>query len=398
MAPLAGLNVLDFTHALAGPYCTQLMAAYGARVYKVEGFGQGDMGRTWGPPFLGGESAYFLGLNTGKQALTIDLKQPAGVALCRELAGSCDVLIENLRPGAMERLGLGAAELRARYPRLIYCSISGFGQAGPARDDAAMDLIVQAASGLISVTGTPEGEVVRCGHSVADVTAGMFALSGILMALRVREATGAGQHVDVAMLDGMISAMASNYAQYLGSGAVPGPMGTAFATIVPYACFPTADQPIAIAVASESLWQRFCAALGRADWAADPRLATNALRVANRGWYEVELTAQLKTKPSAEWVAVLKNAGIPCSPVNSLADVAGHPQAAFREMFPPVEHPAAGAVRVTGLPVKMEGELPERTPAPLAGEHTFSALRELLGLENEQLTDLAARGVIRQRP
>ena len=396
-APLDGLTVLDFSHALAGPYCTMLMAAYGARVYKIEPMDHGDMGRTWGPPFLpGGESAYFLGINSGKQALAIDVKHPAGLALCQRLIAKADILLENLRPGTMERLGLGYAAAAQINEKLIYCSISGFGQNGPSRDDAAMDLILQAASGLISVTGTPGGDLVRCGHSVADVTAGMFALIGTLLALRAREQNGRGQWVDVAMLESRISAMGSNYAQYLGGGIVPRPMGTAFATIVPYACFPTADRPIAIAVASEKLWQNFCLAVERPEWLEDPKLASNALRVKHRGEFEPTLTTVLQAQPAAEWVRRFARHGIPCSPVNDMASVAAHPQAAFREMFPTVNHATAGPVRVTGLPVKLPASLlPPLTPAPLHGEHTRQALRDLLDLDEASLTELTAAGAIK---
>lgn len=399
-APLAGLTVLDFSHALAGPYCTMLMAAYGARVYKIEPLDHGDMGRTWGPPFLppgdsAGESAYFLGINSGKQGLAIDLKHPRGRELCHQLLPQADILLENLRPGAMERLGLGYPQARTLNPKLIYCSISGFGQHGPSRDEAAMDLILQAASGLISVTGSPTGELARCGHSVADVTAGMFALIGTLMALRLREQTGEGQWVDVAMFDSMISAMASNYAQYLGAGVVPGPMGTAFATIVPYACFPTADRPIAIAVASESLWEKFCRAVERPDWRQHPHYATNTLRVQHRAEFEPLLNNLLATQPAAEWIRRLSHHGVPCSPVNDMATVAAHPQAAFRDMFPTVHHPTAGPIRVTGLPIKLPGATaPTRQPAPRHGEHTHQALRDLLHLDDATLEALAAEGAI----
>lgn len=395
-APLDGLIVLDFTHALAGPYCTMLMASYGARVYKIEGIGHGDMGRTWGPPFLpGGESAYFLGINSGKQGLSIDLKHPRGKAIAEQLIAEADILIENLRPGAMERLGLGYAQASQINPRLVYCSISGYGQQGPSRDEAAMDLILQAASGLISVTGAPGGELARCGHSVADVTAGMFALIGTLMALRTREQTGQGQWVDVAMLDSMISAMASNYAQYLGGGIVPQPMGTAFATIVPYACFPTADRPIAIAVASEKLWQQFCHAVDQPGWLDEPKYASNALRVKHRAKFEPLLTGILRQKTAAEWAKIFAEHGIPCSPVNDMAAVAAHPQAQFRQMFPTIHHPSAGATRVTGLPVKFAGlTLPAPTPAPRQGEHTADALRQLLHLDDDTLAELRQAGAI----
>jgi crotonobetainyl-CoA:carnitine CoA-transferase CaiB-like acyl-CoA transferase len=378
--PLAPLIVLDFTHALAGPYCTMLLAGYGASVYKIEGTRSADMGRGWGPPFIGDVASYFLGFNSGKQGLAIDLKDARGVDLCRRLIAKADVLVENFRPGTMDRLGLGYDAAKAINPRLIYCSISGQGQTGPGRDDPAMDLIMQAQCGLISMTGTPDGQTARCGHSVADVTAGMFALIGILMALRAREKSGEGQYVDVSMLDGMISAMASNYAYFLGSGSVPVPMGTAFATIVPYAGFPAADGEIVIAVANDKLWASFCEAVG---WAPDPRYATNALRVANRGTLEPAISALFRQKPLAHWQQLLKEHGIPCAPVRNLREVFEDPQAAAREMFPTVQHPTAGEVHVTGLPIKFSATPGAvTTAAPLIGQHTRSALRELLGIED----------------
>ena len=378
--PLAPLVVLDFTHALAGPYCTQLLASYGASVYKIEAPQAPDMGRGWGPPFQGDVASYFLGFHSGKQALAINLKDPRGLDLCRQLVAKADILVENFRPGTMDRLGLGYAEAHALNPRLIYCSISGQGQTGPGRDDPAMDLIMQAHSGLISITGTADGHTARCGHSVADVTAGMFALIGILMALNARTTSGEGQYVDISMLDGMISAMASNYAYFLGSGQPPVPMGTAFATIVPYAGFPAADGEIVIAVANDKLWLAFCQAL---QWEPQPRYATNALRVANRATLEPAIAALFRQKPLSHWQSLLGQHGIPCAPVRNLRDVFEDPQAAARDMFPTVEHPTAGAVQVTGLPVKLSA-----TPgaigsaAPRVGQHTRAALRELLGIED----------------
>ncbi len=372
-----------------------LMAQYGARVYKIEGVDHGDMGRTWGPPFQGGEASYFLGLNTGKQAAAVNLKDPRGLDLCLRMAARADVLIENMRPGAMQRLGLGYDAVKASNPRLVYCSISGYGQNGPSREEPAMDLIMQASCGLIGVTGSPGGGLARCGHSVADVTAGMFALVGILMALRARDATGEGQFVDVSMLDGMISAMASNFAHFLGSGIVPEPMGTAFATIVPYACFPTADRDITIAVASEKLWSAFCAAVGHPGWAADPRFESNPARVANRAVLEPMIADTLRARPANEWLAVFRAAGVPCTPVRTLDEVAADPQAAARGMFPVVDHAGAGAIRVTGTPVKFE-----KTPgavdsaAPLHGQHTAETMRDLLGLAPEEVEALMRAGAI----
>lgn len=393
--PLDGLKVIDFSHALAGPYCTMLMAAYGADVVKVEGIEPGDIGRTWGPPFIGPEGSFFLGLNSGKQAFAVDLKHPEGIDLCRRLVEGADIVIENFRPGTMERLGLGYAAAAAVNPRLIYCSISGYGQTGPRRDDPAMDLILQAASGLISVTGSADGATVRCGHSVADVTAGMFGLIGILMALRTRSETGRGQQVDISMLDGMISVMASNFANLFGSGRVPGPMGTAFATIVPYACFPTADRDIAIAVASDKLWRSFCEVMERPDIAADPGFATNALRVEHRGVLESMITDIFRTRTAPEWLAALASRGVPCAPVNSLADVAADPQAAARSMFPVIDHPTAGPIRITGAPIKFSESTGEiRSPAPRLGEHARTILRDRLGVAPADIERLIAAGVV----
>ena len=381
--PLDPLIVLDFTHALAGPYCTMLLASYGASVYKIEGPHSADMGRTWGPPYVGDVASYFLSLNSGKQGLAIDLKDPRGIELCQKLIAKADVLIETFRPGTMDRLGLGYHAAQSLNPRLVYCSISGHGQTGPSRDDPAMDLIMQADSGLISFTGTAKGETARSGHSVADITAGMFALTGILMAIHSRQSTGLGQYVDISMFDGMISAMASNYAYYFGSGQVPVPMGTAFATIVPYAGFPAADGEIVIAVASDKLWLTFCEAVARPDWAADPRYLTNALRVAHREVLEPEIVALFRQQPTAHWQGLFREHGIPCAPVRNLRDVVNDPQSAARDMFPTVQHPTAGPVRVTGLPIKLSA-----TPgaigsaAPILGQHTRSALRDLLGLED----------------
>ncbi|PWT99025.1 MAG: formyl-CoA transferase [Terriglobia bacterium] len=391
---LAGIRVLDFSHALAGPYCTLLLADYGAEVYKLEAR-SGDMGRGWGPPFAGGEASVFLGLNRGKRGISIDLKQPQGLDLCGRLIDRMDVLLENFRPGAMDRLGLGYEAVSRRNPRLVYCSISGYGQGGPSRDEAAMDLVVQASSGLLSITGTTEGESVRCGYGVTDVTAGLFAVIGILLALRARETTGRGQFVDVAMLDSMISTMSSNYMTYLGSGIVPRPMGTAFPTVVPYRVFHTGDREIAIAVGSEKLWAAFCGAIDRPDLSDHPDYASNAQRIRNRGVLEPLLEEVFRHRPAGAWLERLQAAGIPASLVRNFQEVAEHPQCAIREMFPVLEHPVAGPHRVTGTPVKL-GEMPARTrtPAPLLGQHTRCALQALLSLDDPTLDELASSGAI----
>lgn len=378
--PLQGIRVLDFSHALAGPYCTMLLAQYGADVFKVEGPDTGDMGRGWGPPFTGGEASYFLALNPGKRGICLDLKTPEGLATCLDLIEKVDVVVENLRTGTMERLGLGYEAARKRNPGLIYCSITGYGQTGPARDNPAMDLIVQASSGLMSTTGTPAGELVRSGHSVADTTAGLFGVIGILMALRVRDQTGEGQFVDVAMLDGLVSTMASSYAYACGSGNVPRPQGTAFSTIVPYRTYPTADREVAIAVGSEKLWSAFCIAIERPDLATHPDYANNALRVKNRAVLEPILMAVFRQHTSEFWERTLNAVGIPCSAVKNIQEVIASDQARVREMFPVVEHSGCGPLPVTGPPVKLSAT-PGRVPfgAPRKGEHTMQIIEELLG-------------------
>jgi crotonobetainyl-CoA:carnitine CoA-transferase CaiB-like acyl-CoA transferase len=390
MSPLTGLRVLDFSHALAGPYCTMLLAQYGAEILKIEDPSTGDVGRSWGPPFTAGEASYFLGLNSGKRSLAIDVKKPEGLSLCLDLAANADILIENMRPGTMTRLGLGYEAVRARNPRLIYCAISGYGQTGPSRDDPAMDLIVQASSGLISTTGVEGGERVRSGHSVADITAGMFAIIGIQLALEARHHTGQGQFVDVSMLDGMISAMASNYALYFGSGVVPEPMGTRFATIVPYRGFPTKDREIVIAVASQKLWRQFCAAIARLDLMDHPDYATNSLRVENRRVLEPMLTEILRTRTAAEWCAIFAENGIPCSPIRGLDEVANDPQSQAREMFPEV-----GATHITGPPIKLSATPGAVShPAPKLGADTRATLAEILNLDEAALDALTKSGAI----
>lgn len=392
--PLDGIRVLDFSHALAGPYCTLLLADYGADVCKLEAR-DGDMARGWGPPFAGGISSVFLGLNRGKRGISIDLKQPEGRELCLRLIDKMDVLIENFRPGSMDRLGLGYDQVHERNPRLIYCSISGYGQAGPSRDEAAMDLVVQGSSGLLSITGTPEGESTRCGYGVTDVTAGLFSVIGILLALRARDRTGHGQYVDVSMLDCMISTMSSNYMSYLGSGVVPQPMGTAFPTVVPYSVFHTADRLLAIAVGSEKLWGAFCRAIERPEIAQLPEFESNARRIQNRAALEELLAAVFIERPVAAWLERLQAAGIPSSLVRNFEEVANDPQCELREMFPMMDHATAGWHRVTGTPVKLS-ETPggPGIPAPLQGEHTREVMKEFFNLDDRALDELESRQVI----
>jgi crotonobetainyl-CoA:carnitine CoA-transferase CaiB-like acyl-CoA transferase len=374
-----GLTVLDFSHALAGPYCTMLMAAYGATVIKVEG-PDGDIGRTWGPPFNGTDAAYFVGLNSGKQSLAIDLKTAEGLEVCRKLAAQADILVENFRPGTMNRLGLDYASLSAANPRLIYVSISGYGQTGPRRLEPAMDLIIQSASGLMSITGTAAGETVKTGHSIADITAGLFSLIGAMLALEARHRTGRGQFVDVSMMDTVMSTMLPSFARYLASGSVPKPMGTLFEGIVPYRNFACADREITVAVASDKLWKSFCAAIGRAELGNHPDYNSNAQRVRNRGVLEPMLEAMFAASPAAHWVALLAQHGVPATVVRNLKEVIDDEQTAARNMTPVVEHAVAGPIRVIGVPVQLS-ETPGRigNAAPLLGADTAAILKAVNG-------------------
>lgn len=398
LTALNGIRVLDFSHALAGPYCTLLLADFGAAVYKLESPSGGDMGRGWGPPFAGDQSSFFLGLNRGKLGISIDLKRPEGIDLCLRLVDKMDVLIENFRPGVMDRLGLGYKALSLRNPRLVYCSISGYGQAGPSRDEAAMDLIIECSSGFMSITGTEAGEQVRSGYAVADINAGLFSVIGIMMALRAREQTGRGQYVDVSMLDSMISAMSSNYMYFLGSGNVPRPLGSAFPTVVPYRVYEAKDRSFSIAVGSEKLWATFCMVIGRPDLASHPDFATNPLRVKNRHALEPILDSVFRERDMTEWVERLNAVGIPCSPVRNFAEVIEHPQTLVRQMFPTLDCPRSGPHRVTGTPVKLS-DTPGRvsSPAPRLGEHTTAVLSGVLGIDESDIRQLDQSGIIFQR-
>ena len=376
-APLTGITVLDFSHALAGPYCTMLMAAYGAKVIKVEG-PEGDIGRTWGPPFLGSDAAYFVGLNSGKQSLAIDLKTPQGLETCRKLGQNADILVENFRPGTMNRLGLDYASLSAANPRLIYVSISGYGQTGPRRLEPAMDLIIQSASGLMSITGTAAGETVKTGHSIADITAGLFSLIGALMALEARHRTGRGQFVDVSMMDTVMSTMISNFARFLASGKIPRPLGTLFDGIVPYRNYQCADREITIAVASDKLWKSFCSAIGRSDLSDHPDYNSNQLRVKNRAVLEPMLETMFRSQPAAHWGELFATHGVPATVVRNLKEVVEDEQTRARNMTPVVQHAEAGPIRVLGVPVQLS-ETPGRIAgaAPLLGADTEAVLEDL---------------------
>ena len=393
--PLEDVTVLDLSHALAGPFCSTMLADFGASVIKLEPAGAGDIARSWGPPLPGGETSYFVSLHRNKKGIEIDLKHPHGKDLFFRLVERCDVVLENYRVGALARLGLGYEAAAARNPGIIYCSVSGFGQDGPYRDRAALDLILQAESGMISVTGEPGGHGVRCGVSIADLTAGMYAAFGIMLALRVKEKTGRGQAIDVSMLEGQLSLLGTMIGGYLADSEVPVPMGTAYKALLPYQTFRTKTRDIALAVGSEKLWKVFCPVIGRPELAGDPRYRTNADRARNRHTLIPTLQEIFLTKSYEEWEPVLLAAGIPMGAINSIAEVVDHPQVAARGALVEMDHPRAGKVRMVGAPVRLSATPGSvRTPAPMLGEHTDEVLRDLLALGADEIAALRGAGVL----
>jgi len=396
---LADLTIIDLSHALAGPFASTMLADYGAEVIKIEPPGSGDIARGWGPPFYENEhgraGSYFVGLHRNKKSVELDLKHPEGKALFFRLLEHADVVLENLRVGTVEKLGVHAAAVHARHPRIIYCSISGFGQDGPYRDRAALDLIVQAESGMISVTGPVGGPGVRCGVSVADIGAGMFAAFGILTALHARNSTGRGQVVDVSMLEGQLSLLHGVISAHLADHVVPQPMGTAYASLLPYQTFRTKTRDLALGIGSDKLWRLLCPIVGLDTFAADPRFATNAARNANRPALITALEDAFLGRTYEEWEPLLLAAGIPVGAINTIDHVVEHPQVRARGSLVDCEHPVAGAVSVVGPPVRLSdtpGAI--RTPAPLLGQHTDQILRERLDVSVDEISRLRAVGAI----
>ena len=396
-AALADVVVLDLSHALAGPFASTMLGDYGAEIIKIEPL-DGEISRHWGPPFYDEEAAYFVNLNRNKQSVALDLKHPEGKAIFFRLLERADVVLENLRVGTVARLGIDYARARERQPRIVYCSVSGFGQDGPYRDRAALDLVVQAESGMISVTGEPGGRGVRAGVSIADITAGMYAAFGILAALHARERTGRGQFIDVSMLEGQLGILSGMVGAYLADGIVPGPLGTAYGALLPYQTFRTTTRDIAIGVGSDKLWRTFCPLVGLAPLADDPRFVTNAARNANRPALVALLQEALAARSYEEWEAILMPAGIPIGAINTLDQAVAHPQVEARGALVESTHPVAGTIRMVGPPVRMS-DTPGtvRRPAPLLGEHTAQVLRERLGMTDAEIARLHDARVIRTR-
>jgi CoA:oxalate CoA-transferase len=394
MFALSDITVLDLSHALAGPFASTMLGDYGAEIIKIEPL-EGEIARAWGPPFYGDEAAYFVNLNRNKKSVALDLKRPEGKALFFRLLDRADVVLENLRVGTVAKLGIDYARVCERQPRIVYCSISGFGQDGPYRDRAALDLVVQAESGMISITGEPGGTGVRAGVSIADITAGLYAAFGILAALHARQKTGRGQFIDVSMLEGQLGILSGMVGAYLADRIVPGPLGTAYGALLPYQTFHTRSRDIAIGIGSDKLWKTFCPLLGLDHMVDDPRYATNARRNANRPALVAALQETFLTKTYEEWESVLLPAGIPMGAINMLDQVVEHPQVKARGALVENTHPVAGTIRMTGPPVRMS-DTPGavRTPAPLLGEHTEEVLKNRLGLTDAEVARLQDTGVI----
>jgi CoA:oxalate CoA-transferase len=371
----SGLQVIDLTRVLAGPFCTMMLAELGARVIKVEDPRGGDDARQF-EPFVDSRSAYFASLNRGKESIALDLKDEADRAVFLKLVGRADVLVENFRPGTMDRLGFGYEALRTVNPRLVYAAVSGFGRTGPWSQRPAYDLVVQALGGLMSVTGRPGGEPTKAGTSVGDLTGGLFLLAGVAAALYDRERTGAGRLIDVAMFDGQVAILESAIMRYAATRQVPGPTGNRHPSITPFEVYAAADRPLVIAAGNDALFARLCATLDRTDLAADPRYASNSARTRHADELKTELEAALGRRPAAHWIEVLEAAGVPVAPIQDVAEAVAHPQTQARNMVV-----SAGGLLVAGNPIKVPGmaDPPTRRPAPELNADGDRIRRELAG-------------------
>ncbi|HXI16720.1 MAG TPA: CaiB/BaiF CoA-transferase family protein [Chloroflexota bacterium] len=404
MRPLEGYRVLDFSRALAGPYCTALLADLGADVIKVEEPGAGDEARHWGPPFFGGESAYFLSMNRSKRSIAVNLKAPEGLALCLRLAAGADVVVENFRPGVAGRIGIGFDAVRGRQAGVVYCSISAYGQDGPLAQEPGYDLIMQGVGGLMSVTGEKDGRPLKAGVAETDILAGTnaaLAINGALLARERAKASGAkveARYLDVGLLDGQVSLMGYHLVSHLLSGRVPGPSGNALPYIVPYQGFRTATFEITVAVNNDRLWRAFCAAIERPDLLRDDRFSTNGDRVRNREALLAILEALFETQAGDEWLGRLQKHGVPAGPINAMDRVAAHPQVQARGLLARVNHPM-GEIPVPVMPWREgvpDGRAPQELPGapPLLGQHTEQVLVEELGYSKERIAELEAGGVV----
>ena len=390
MGPLDGLVVLDFSRVLAGPYCTMQLADLGARVIKIEQPGRGDDTRAWGPPFVGGESAYFLSVNRNKESLALDLKHPRTRPILDALLSRADVVVENFRPDTMTRLGLAYDAVAARHPRIVYCSISGFGQTGPRRAEAGYDAMMQAEAGLMSITGEADGPPFRLGVAIGDIATGMIAVQGILAALLARERTGRGQRVDIAMLDAVTALLTYQASSAFATGETPQRMGNRHPSIAPYDTFSTSDGDFVLSVGNDDQFRRLAEVLKRPALASDPRFLANADRVRHYDALRAEIAGLLAEWKRSDLLSALTAAGVPVGAVRSITEALADPQLAAREMIVPLEHATAGPIHVLGSPIKLsDTPAAVRTAPPTLGQHTRSILTDDVGLSDGQVQELA---------
>lgn len=394
--PLDGVTILDLSRVLAGPYCTMLAADMGARVIKIEHPGRGDDTRAWGPPFLEGESAYYLSINRNKESVALDFKSAGGRRLLDRLIARADVVVENFRAGTLDAMQLGYRDLAAQFPKLIYVSISGFGHSGPRRLEAGYDAVAQAEGGLMSVTGTPEGPAVRLGVAIADLASGMNAFQGMLLALIARATTGRGQHVDIGLLDSVASLLTYQAQRYFATGEAPVRSGNRHSAIAPYETFDARDGVLVLAVGNDDQWQTFCEAAGLEELRADARFRTNADRVRHYADLRPIVSEAIARRRLDDWIARLRGAGVPCGAVRSVAEALADPQILARQMVQTVDHPTIGKLQTLGIPIRLSdtpGAI--RSAPPRLGEHTRSVLERDLGLSAEEVTRLEHTRTIR---
>ncbi len=393
--PLRGIRVLDLGRHLAGPTCAMWLGDLGADVIKIENPEQGEDGRSSGPPFFNGESAFFLSANRNKRSLALDIKRPEGQEIFRRLAEAADVVVENFRPGVMDALGIGYAAMAERNPRIIYCSISGYGADGPLAERPGLDQIIQGTSGLMSVTGFEGSPPVRVGIPIADLLTGLFGAYGILAALQARERTGRGQVVNTSLLESMVGMLSFQAVRYLNGGGVPPPAGNHHPINAPYGVYRTRDGYITLGATGDKRWRTFCHLLGAPEWIDDPRFATNGARHENRYVLAEVIEEKLGAHTSDEWEQIFNANGIPCGPIYAMDQALEHPQVRHRQMVVERDHPTMGTVRLLGLPVKLSQTpgVVDRVP-PLLGQHTDEILREI-GFGDADLTRLRELKVIR---